>query len=210
MKKLSDQIIASTSSLSSKPISENDLKNLFVQMPDPCIFNQSHDESLPPAGKGYNKKLIKLQNGDLAITMDFDIYDESLEINPGGFSPSSTHKEYRDNSNRNPEVKVLYDEQVFKVDYWKDIINCSDEEVCISCAPKIDRHAEVTIITVITIVSFALLRGFFEEVGKEAYRKLKAVLSSGAVTIQKKKLGRPSFHFKSKYIHGSNEVEKYS
>ena len=192
MKHIKEQVIASTNPNSVKPITKSELVKLFAQFPDPYIFNQGHDESLLPAGKGYNKKLKDLSNGELAITMDVDLYDESLVIPVGGFSLSSTHKTITDGSNREPSLKVLYDEEILGKSFGFRISDCSDNDICMHACSLVNREAGIVVITVIVFATTAILRGFLEETGKESFKKLKELLIEGGQELQNKSGAAPS------------------
>ena len=209
MRQLKSQVIASTNQESNKQtFSEAGLKRLFSQMSDPYIFNQGHDESLPPGGKGYNKRLKKLSNGNLAIIIDVDLYVETLEIPVGGFSLSTRHKEMRDASGRAPSISVYYDEELLGDEFGNKIVACSDQETSISAISKVDRDAGATAIIVITFVSTAICAGFFQELGREGFRKLRELLIENGSVIRGGATGaEPGYLFKVKYPTDSGDVD---
>lgn len=208
MKHLKGKVIASTNPDSTKrPLSEAEITRLFSLIPDPYIFNQAHDESLPPAGKGYNKALKRLPNGDLAITMDIDLYDEALQIDARGFSLSSSHKEIRDTTDREPLIRVFYDESLLGESFGKEIVALSDKQVSISAVSRVDRDAGTNAIIVVTFATVEILGGFFQQAGKELFCRLREHLLQGGSKIQEADGSQPFYHFKVNYNTNSRDTE---
>ena len=208
MKTITGWIAASTNRDSAKPIvSEEDLLQLFNTMPDPHILNRDHDESLPPAGKAYNKRIERQKNGDLAILVDVDLYDENLLLPTCGLSVSTTHITYTDGSGRSPAATVYYDDKVFGNEFWKEIVGCSDNKTCIYAVPKVDRDAGTSLIVVLSFISLPILHGFLGGIGSDAYNRLKQIFSNKQKDIDTTVGGAICYHLKTIYKVDQFSVE---
>lgn len=81
------QTIASTHRDSSgDKIPKDKLHDLFSQIPEIWIGTSYHDLSKGPFSKGFNKRIVELPDGELAIKMDIEIFDEEAFKRMGGFS----------------------------------------------------------------------------------------------------------------------------
>lgn len=177
MKKLENQIIASTHIDSSGDrITKEDLKNLYAQIPDEYNLNQEHDLSRPLVAKGYNKKFAKLPDGEYAITMDIDVFDEGIFKKMGGISIAFIRKRIIANSDKEVDIEIAYNKSLFDENDIKDLIDLSAPDVRIDGLELVQKALSPVAILIILFVGSAaseFFKGFFGKAGADFYDKLK-------------------------------------
>ena len=82
------------------------LRELFSQLPDESVQTTNHDLSKPPICRGYNKRLERLPDGELALKLDIEVFDEKAFESMGGFSIAFTHLTVRRGEGE-PAIRVL-------------------------------------------------------------------------------------------------------
>lgn len=179
MNKINREVIATSGmDVRGNYLTEKMLQELFNQMPDPYVINQDHDESKPPGGIGNHKKLERLEDGTLAITMDVEFYKENWDSSKHGFSISYAYgRSVSHNEMKKSEICIFYNPREFKETQFVSLLSLSDNEIEIRSVRLEQKSAEVV---AIIVISFALdiATGFFHETGKELFRLLKKRLSN--------------------------------
>ena len=85
MKTIKGQIVASTNiDVHGDKLTKQQLRDLFKQMPREFTLDQHHDLSKPPVSKTYNKRFVEISDGEFAIKVDVDVFDEGLLKRMGG------------------------------------------------------------------------------------------------------------------------------
>lgn len=177
MKHIKNAVLATTGvDARGRSISEPELRKLFGQMPDPYILNQEHDLSKLPAGIGRNKRLTRLKNGLLAIQVDLDLYDESLETAPNGLSVSFSNTRIVKRGIDRMDIQIRFNPDVIDLDDIQEIVECSTTELGIQGLELEQKGLDQEAIIVISFLAESVARGFLEAAGSELYRLIKQKL----------------------------------
>ena len=109
MKTIKGQLVASTTlDLRGDKITREELKALFNQMPPEQILNLDHDLSKPIIGRMYNKQLVEIENGEFAIKVDIDVYNEEELDKRGAISIAFSRRRYTMNPSRKGDVSIVF------------------------------------------------------------------------------------------------------
>ena len=155
-------------------LTEEQLGRLFDQMPDSWPINQEHDLSRPPIGVTRNKRLERLPSGNLAIVADLEFNDEAAMWSYGGMSVSFTGQETIGSGvEAQLDAQLLYNPIHFDRRQIADLLALLDDFVEIRALEKHDKADEPVTILILVLLGEIVLRGFFEELGKDAYRVFK-------------------------------------
>lgn len=202
MRKIQGQVVASTGmDLSGDKLSEEQLRSLFEQMTDPLVCNQAHDMSKPPGAKVYNKRLVRLDSGELAIACDFDLYDESLQIEAGGFSVAYTYRRLTNDPSRDADIQIVFSPRIVESRDVKELLGISDHTVHIEALAIEQKAAEEVAIVIIKFILTTAAAGFFAKAGANVYDRLKTELSKLAQKYTVQSGHDLVYHFT--YIHES-------
>jgi hypothetical protein len=178
LKTIRGQVIASTGVDShGDSIPRDALEQMFETIPDPWLMMDSHDPSKPPIARGYNKKFIQLERGTWAICADVDVLDESKFTTYGGFSISFTRETCTMNPDRVAEVTLAYNPRLFAREDVVDVIYASTDDLQINVQDRHQKGIEQTVILFLAFAAGSIFSGFFKEIGKDGYTKLKAKIA---------------------------------
>lgn len=174
MKKLRTQIIASTHlDRTGDQISKDDLECFFNQIPAELKLNEEHDLSKPVVAKGYNKKFVSQPDGNYAITMDIEVFDEEIFKNMGGISISFTTGRITINKDKKGDIEVLFNNAIFDKEDIKYLVNLSNKEVQIDGLELVQKYLEPIGILIIAFVGIPFFKGFFGKAGSDLYDSMK-------------------------------------
>jgi hypothetical protein len=177
MRTIRGQIMASTSlDLHAEKLTEEQLRHLFDGTPSESVLNQNHDLSQGVVGRMYNKQLVRLESGELAIAVDIDILDEDAYAAAGGFSISYKRGHYSVNSNRKAEIEILFNPRVFSIEEFKPLLQLSTDEVQVDAIELVQKGFEATAILILQFVGVGIALGFFRAIGSDAYNAIKSWL----------------------------------
>jgi len=170
------QTIASTHTDSSgDKIPREQLRELFLQIPDEYIGTSHHDFSGKPFSKGFNKQLVDLPDGELAIQMDIEILDEYTFSKMGGFSIAYTRNTLRCGRGE-PIVNILLNPIQFDVHKAAETIErIIPNGTTVDVTERVEK-AGIFVTAIIIIVVGALLKivdGFLNAAGANIYNALK-------------------------------------
>ena len=197
MKKLENQIIASTHlDRTGDQISKEDLELLFTRIPDEYKLNQEHDLSKPLVAKGYNKKFVKLPDGNYAITMDIEVFNEGIFKNGGGFSPSFSKSRISVNEKKKGDIEIKFNSLTFDKEDIKGLVVLSNSDLQIDGLEQVQKAlspVEILIISFIGVGS-AVFNGFFGKAGSDIYDKLKKKLREISKKQKEEKNKKVIFH----------------
>lgn len=172
------QTIASThTDLSGDKIPKDKLRELFSQIPEVWIGTSNHDLSRGPFSKGFNKQLVELPDGELAIKMDIEIFDEESFKRMGGFSIEYTRGTLRCGKGE-PSINILLNPLQFDVQEAAEIIvKIIPDETAVDVTERVEK-AGILVTAIIIIVIGALLKiadGFLNAAGADLYNALKSI-----------------------------------
>lgn len=192
---IKDQIISSTKEdLQGDKLSKEELKYLFDQLPEEQELKQEHHLSLPPLGKMYNKKFVKIENGEYAIKVDIDILSQEHIKNMGGFSISYTKQKLTVNPKKEGDITVFFNPHYFDKEDIKGIVNLSDDSIQIDAVELYQKGLETAAVIVLAFVTTAFLNGFFSKQGADLYDSLKQNLKELAEKRKSKFNSDTIFH----------------
>jgi len=187
VKTIRRQVITSTGLDShGDSIPRDALEQMFEKIPDPWLMMDSHDSSKPPVARGYNKQFVQLDNGNWAICADVDILDESKFASYGGFSISFTRETCTVNPERDAEITLAYNPRLFDRDEVVDVIYSSTDDLQINVKDIHQKGIEQPVILFLFFAAGAFFSGFFREIGKDGYAKLKSKISELATKTREK------------------------
>lgn len=177
MRTIHGQIIASTSiDLHGERLTEEQLRLLFEGTPTESVLNQNHDLSQGAVGRMYNKHLVRLVSGELAIAVDIDILDEDAYTSAGGFSISYKRGHYSVNSSRQAEIEILFNPQTFNIEEFKHVLQLSTNNIQIDVVELVQKGLDATAILILKFIGLSIASGFFGRIGSDAYAALKSRL----------------------------------
>ena len=174
MKTLKRQIVASTHvDLHGDQIPREQLERLFEQMRDPWILTSEHNQAKPPIARSYNKEFSQLDDGEWAIRVDIDVFDEVAFANYGGFSIAYFRRRRTINPQRQPEVEVIYNPDVFTDDEIGDIIALSTKDLQIDGRELVQKELGIPLILIVKFAVVAYFAAFFGAMGTETWKYLR-------------------------------------
>lgn len=168
------QVIASTAVDShGEQISPEAIESLFRQVQEPWLTYCDHDTSVAPVCRGYNKRLEKRANGELAIVLDLEVLNEEAFAQRGGFSIAFTNRTMRFGDS--PAVRILINPRQFgfeQVAY--DMGRLLPHGQGIDVTERVEKAAILEgAIIVVAFVIGGIAKGFFSKAGGELYDYLK-------------------------------------
>ena len=184
MKTIRKQIIASTTVDSyGDSIPHEMLRQYFASMPERRPIHNNHDVGRKPLGVLYNKQLIEIDGGHLAICVDMDIEDESVLKNGtgefNGMSVSYSTETYSVCENRTPDIIVMANPHLFDFKAIKELAHLTNEETAIAVRDIRQKGADqLPLIIFLSFAAGSIFSGFFKEIGKDAYQSLKARINA--------------------------------
>lgn len=206
MRKITGQTIASTElDLHGEEISREALTSLFNQIPPLQLVNQDHDLSKPPIARMYNKQLVELEGGILAIKVDVDILDEKEFAKRGAFSISFAQTHYTINREREADIRLLFNSRIVDLADVAPLLSLS-KSLHIDAVDLQQKGLENAAIIIIAFVSGAVAAGFFGQPGADAYNLLKAKLKELAQRYRNRNV-ELTYHFSFKARLGDDVVE---
>lgn len=170
------QIIASTAlDAHGERLTKGQLEDFFVQTPERFLMNQQHDWSKPPVALAYNKRFEQLPNGEYAIKVDMEVFDEVTLGQYGGVSLAFTRRagRYSARADREPEVVLSYNPRQFASDRVHQIVNDVGDSVAIDIEERAEKAVEPTVILLLKFVSQALAAKFLGEAAMGGFRILR-------------------------------------
>lgn len=184
------QTIASTHrDLSGDKIPREALKELYDQIPDLWIGTSNHDLFKGPFSKGFNKKLIELPNGELAIKMDIEVFDEEAFERLGRFSIAYTRGALRCGQG-DPSISIWLNPTQFDIqEAAQKIVGVIPNGTAVDVVERVEKAAiaEAAIVFLV-FAGLATATGFFNAAGAHLFEVLKNLRrkdkGTGETTIQ--------------------------
>ncbi len=165
-------------------ITEEELQLLFDQISDPYVMYSEHNPGNRPFSKSFNKRLERLDTGELAIVCDVEIYDEAEMQKYGGYSVSFTRRTYTTNENREPELHIKYNPRLFDTDGIYRLVELSEDRKQLNASELYQKALDIPLIVFIAFVSGAVVGGFFNAMGEDLYGAVKKYLTSAGKKIR--------------------------
>lgn len=174
MKTLKRQILDSTHvDLQGEQTPREQLEQLFEQMRDPWILTPDHNQAKPPVARAYNKEFSQLDDGEWAIRADIEVFDEVAFAKYGGFSIAYLRRRLTTNPQRQPEVEVIYNPDVFTDDEIGDILDLSTKDLQIDGRELVQKALEIPLILIVKFAVAAYFAAFFGAVGTDTWKYLR-------------------------------------
>ncbi|MEL6771639.1 MAG: hypothetical protein AAFP18_11295 [Bacteroidota bacterium] len=181
MKRLEGQIVASTRlDAHGTRLAEGELRAIFDDMPDPVILNKHHDLSQEPAGRLLNKRLERLESGDLAIVIDAEILDETALDWAKGFSLSFPSNIYSVDASRRGNIAVVFNPRILDEADFIPLVGLSDDNFQIDVVELQQRSVEAAAIVILKFVGLAAVSHFVGQFAERAAKALAASLRDAA------------------------------
>ncbi len=173
MQVFKDYIVASTRiDLRGRSLSEEEIRKAFEQMEDLTLLNQEHNAALPPVGQMSNKRLKRLDTGDLAIIADVEIQD-GVEIPEGaGISLTFAKRHFSVNRDQQGDVALLINSDHFEIQDFEQLAQLSDSSFQIDVVEIEQRSLESIGILILKFVVFSILSDFVSSRAKRAGKAL--------------------------------------
>lgn len=174
MKILKGQIIASThKDAQGDKIPKFQLLNIFEQMSDVMMLSQYHDLGKPPIGKMYNKRFVETPDGEFAIKVDIEIYDEEVFSKMGGISISVVTECYTINPTGKPAIEILFNPLIFDKEDIIPIVKLTSDTIQIDAHELKQKGLENLPILILKFAAISTVAGFFGKLGADIYDKIK-------------------------------------
>lgn len=207
MKRLEGQIVASTRlDAHGTKLTEGSLREIFAEMPDPTILNNQHDLARKPAGRLINKRLQRLENGELAIVVDAEIEDETTLDWAQGFSLSYVSNVYTVDASRRGDMAVVFNPRILDETDFIPLAGLSDSQVQIDVVELQQRSVEAAAIVILKFAGQAAAAHFVGKAAERAYRALAAMLKAGAERREQSKGQETVFQLQFELSVGATEI----
>lgn len=178
MRILRDQILASTHmDRSGDRIPREALRKLYDQLDPQTMSGVIHDISRPPVVRVVAKRLEELPDGELAIKIDYEILDEEVFAEMGGFSISFVRGVFRSGSGT-PSFRVLVNPEQFDIkDTVKSLEEAVPPQITFDVAERVEKAIGVpeAILIVSLWLGGEILKGFLASVGAGLLEKLRSL-----------------------------------
>ena len=141
-------------------------------MPDPHNMGEAHDFSNAVVARAYNKRLVPIDEGEYAIMVDIDIFDEEVFKRNNGYSISYTSpmKLVKD-PNTAYEAEILINPRNFDPVPFRELLVDDELEANFAIAELKQKAAESIPIILVKWVGQAALSGAIWDVLKKLARK---------------------------------------
>lgn len=179
MKIIFEQVMTTTN-LDSQgdKLTRDELQQIFDTMPAEVLIGIEHDASLPPMGRGFNKKMKQLDSGEWAIVMDVEVWDEQLLKGFGGFSVGFNRGRIcTAYPGRPADLEIRLNPLHYPEEVFQDIVMMSTDSLNINTVEVKQRAEDPMAIAVLKFVSAAVAAGFFGQIGSEAFNLLRKTLA---------------------------------
>ena len=100
---------------------------LFEQFPKEDVMYNQHSPASGPVARSFNKRFVKRDDGEYAIQVDLEVYDEELFQQMGGYSISYTTDHYSVDLNHDADLNVLFNPREFSPDEFKCLARKADD-----------------------------------------------------------------------------------
>lgn len=208
MRTIKGQLVASTTlDLRNDKITREELQSLFDQMPAEQVINLDHDLSEPIVGKMYNKQFVEIENGEFAIKVDVDVFNEEEFAKRRAFSIAFFRRYFTINPNREGDIKISFNSLVVDSEDIIPLLSISNKSVQIDAQELVQKGLDVTTIVVVLFISSSIAGEFFKKAGADAYELLKSKLQELAEKYRAKGKAEMGFHFQFTANIGANNVD---
>ncbi len=173
------QVITSTGvDLDGESLSREEIRHFYEKMSDNFPLVARHDMSTEPFARAFNKRIEELPNGELAIKVDIEIFNEEEFAKFGGMSIGFIRHGYRFGSG-DPVAEITLNNKQF------DVEACARQIAAqVGCRfpfevlERVEKTAAITtaIIVIAASVAVQTLGGFFRAFGAELYEIVKRLL----------------------------------
>lgn len=168
------QVVASTRlDKHCERLDEGILERLFEQLGPDMPLGVQHDVSQTPAVKFLGKHLVRLEDGELAITVDLEVLDEEALAETGGFSISFTNLTHRYGVGE-PTIRILVNPLQFDFSEACTVVTECHPADCYDVTELVQK-AELlaTAVIVVVFVGTAVAAGFLNAAGADLYQALR-------------------------------------
>jgi hypothetical protein len=156
-------------------LSREELRRLFANWPEDLPAGVNHDLSQPPVCRSFNKRLEEQPNGELALKVDVEVFDENRFAQFGGFSISFSRQRVRVGPG-DPVCEVSANpRQLDFEDLVSAVRDSIADDMCIDVVERIER-ADVLVTAIVSIAVFVGLQtfaGFFNAAGAQMFELLR-------------------------------------
>jgi hypothetical protein len=129
-------------------------------------------------GRMYNKQLVRLESGQLAIAVDIDILNEEAFVSTGGFSLSYKRRHYSINPAKQADVEILFNPRVFSNEQFEPLVQLSTNELQIDVVELVQKAFDAVAILILKFIGLGVATGFFGKIGSDVYDALKLRLQN--------------------------------
>lgn len=169
------QVIASTGlDLHGESLTEEMVRIFYEQLPDVIVNNNNHDMSERPVSRGFNKELVTLSSGELAITMDVEVLDEESFAEMGGVSIAFTNHTLRYGDSE-PAVRVLVNPRHYDFEeFANELAALKPPGYTLDVTERVEKAAVVeAVIVVVAFAASTFAAGFLTKAGGAFFEYLK-------------------------------------
>lgn len=170
-----DQVIASTAlDKHGERLDEETLARLFEQVGPDMPLGVQHDTSQEPVVKLLDKHLVRLESGDLVITVDLEVLDERALAEAGGLSISFANLTHRYGMGE-PKIGVLVNPRQFDISETCKVVTDCHPADCYDVVELVQKAAVLStaIIAVVVYAGMQVSGGFFNAVGASLFEALR-------------------------------------
>lgn len=170
------QVITTTElDLDGEQLSEEEITRLYEGLSDDLPMVVRHDMSTEPIARSFNRRLERLPNGDLAIKVDMEIFNEAEFAKFGGMSIGFSRHYYHVGTGE-PLAAITLNTRQFDVNAAAaDVQSALDGRFAVLVVERVEKAAVLTtaIIAIASFIAGQTFSGFFNAVGAELYALVK-------------------------------------
>lgn len=174
------QVIAGSGpDLEGEGLDRDTIRHLFAQVHAHEIGGVEHDLSQSPIARASNYQLVELDNGELQITADIEIFDEDQFSQMGGFSISFLSNPHQIGEADSPALQILLNPLHFNMDeVKKEISALVPKGYAVEILEKIEKGVSLPTAFVIIAAYTAggISAGFLSSAGADLYNWFKGLV----------------------------------
>ncbi len=192
MKTLKSQRIASTYiDLHGERRTPDQLRTFLAFMPNESFMWNDHNIGSKPVARGYNMKLVELDDGEFVVEIDLDILDEETFNSMGGYSISYTDSEFTQHPTRPPSVKVYVSPREFDLDDFMPLLESPEDGYVINIARWNKKGLVTAALIVLSFAGLSAAQWFLTKMYDGAWEHVKNRFKS-AIKPTEEKTGTPT------------------
>jgi hypothetical protein len=184
---IKDQTVT-TSGVDSKgvTISRDAVIAMHRQIREPVLLRQDHDSTKPPGGRATNFRTRELPDGHIELLADVEIWDDQLEIDPTGMSPSFTDCDENKLEKGSYDIALFADPTVIPFDVLEKSVESWPGDLRITPVKLYRRGVIENLDIILDIATWEIAKGLFNATGADLYFRCKETLLSLATRVRDK------------------------